>query len=544
LLALCALLVGSVALPASAQPAARPHHAAHVLLVSVDGLHQTDLDWYVRHHPSSTLAAFVGGGAEYTQASTPFPSDSFPGMVAQVTGGDPRTTGVYYDVSYNHALLPPGTTDCTAAHPGTAVAYDESIDADPSSIDAGEGLSGLPGSILSMTASPQTLINAKALPVDPHTCLPVYPNSYLKVNTVFEVAKQHGLRTAWSDKHPAYEILDGPSGAGIDDLFTPEINSNADTSGNDWTTVNALTQQYDSYKVQAVRNEIDGYDHSRTHHVGVPAIFGLNFQTVSTAEKLPASGGLAGGYLSDGVTPGPLLAGALDYIDTELTALVHELRAQHLLGSTTVIVSAKHGQSPQDGAALKRIDDGAVLDALNAAWRAAGHTTDLVAGSIDDDAMLLWLSDRSRVATGFAKRFLLAYHGDGTGADGSAKATDLAARPVAYTQAGLARIQAGTDAARFIGVPAGDARVPDLIGIVQHGVVYTGGTKKIAEHGGNDPQDRHVPLVVWGAGTSHLHWSGAVETTRIAPTILHLLGIAPAQLQAVRIQHTRVLPGL
>ena len=34
----------------------------------------------------------------------------------------------------------------------------------------------------------------------------------------------------------------------------------------------------------------------------------MNFQTVSTAEKLPTSDGLAGGYNADGY-PGPLLAG-------------------------------------------------------------------------------------------------------------------------------------------------------------------------------------------------------------------------------------------
>jgi len=35
-----------------------------------------------------------------------------------------------------------------------------------------------------------------------------------------------------------------------------------------------------------------------------------------------------------------------------------------------------------------------------------------------------------------------------------------------------------------------------------------------------------------------------VETTQIAPTILALLGLNPGALQAVRIEHTRVLPGL
>jgi len=33
-----------------------------------------------------------------------------------------------------------------------------------------------------------------------------------------------------SDKHPAYEILNGPSGTGVQDMFTPEINSDAPTS--------------------------------------------------------------------------------------------------------------------------------------------------------------------------------------------------------------------------------------------------------------------------------------------------------------------------
>ena len=47
--------------------------------------------------------------------------------------------------------------------------------------------------------------------------------------------------------------------------------------------------------MQAILNEIDGYDHCGTHRVGAPAIFGMNLQTVSTAEKLPTSDGLAGG---------------------------------------------------------------------------------------------------------------------------------------------------------------------------------------------------------------------------------------------------------
>ena len=84
--------------------------------------------------------------------------------------------------------------------------------------------------------------------------------------------------------------------------------------------------QYDSYKVQAVLNWIDGYNHQRTQKVGVPAIFGMNFQTVSTAEKLPTSDGLAGGDLPGTTTPGPLLRRALQYVNDKLQTMVRRSR--------------------------------------------------------------------------------------------------------------------------------------------------------------------------------------------------------------------------
>ena len=284
------------------------HDGRHVLLLSVDGMHQSDLSWYISHHRTSALAKLARSGVSYTSAQTPVPSDSFPGLLAQVTGGSPRSTGVYYDFSYNPTLLAPGTTSCANTPPGTTVAFDESIDQDPSSIDSGQGLAGLPESILAMTSNPVTVIDPSKLPVDPVTCKPVYPHQYLKVNTVFEVARDAGLRTAWTDKHPAYDLVNGPSGAGVQDLFTPEINSDATGYSGDWTSDNLATQQYDAYKVQSVLNEIDGYDHSRTTKVGTPAVFGMNFQSVSTGEKLPTSQGEPGGYLADGVTPGPVLS--------------------------------------------------------------------------------------------------------------------------------------------------------------------------------------------------------------------------------------------
>ena len=271
--------------------------------------------------------------------------------------------------------------------------------------------------------------------------------------------------------------------------------------------------------------------------MGVPAIFGMNFQTVSTAEKLPTSDGLTGGYLPGGTVPGPLLSRALDYINTEVGAMVAEIRAHGLAGSTALIISAKHGQSPTDPNDLARVDDGPIIDGINAAWQSAHPSAgNLVAFAVDDDVMLMWLSDTSQAACDFVKHYLLTH---------SAAGNNIGGNPITVQSSGLRRVYAGAASAALFGVPPGEPRHPDIVGIAQHGVVYTGGKGKIAEHGGDDQQDRNVPILVVLPGLHHGQVIGApVETTQIAPTILTMLGMSPDELRAVRIEHTRVLPGL
>lgn len=544
---------------------------SHVLLISVDGLHQTDLEWYVRNHPGSELAKLAGGGVEYTSAHTPVPSDSFPGMLGPVTGGEPRATGVYYDAEFNHNLISPGSS-CRAGQSTTGglVHYDESIDQDPGSIDAGQGLSGLPGhpgandgimQMESVTSNPLLVINPASLPLDPSNgCQPVWPSQYLQVNTVFNVLNDHGLRTAWSDKHPAYSILDGPSGNGIDDLFTPEINSNAShpdgtpykqavnpSKRADWTQDNAATRQYDSYKVQAVLNQIEGYNHSHTSHPGIPTIFGMNFQTISTAEKLPLSEGTAGGpvlnggYLPGTNTPGPLLRDALGWLDRQLRAMADELVKQGQAGSTAIILSAKHGQSPVDPNQLVRIDDGPIIDAINSAWSArTGDPNPLVGDSTNDDAVMMWLTDRSDEAARFVRHWLWTHPATATTYNPAHPAQPGPSVTLAHS--GLVRVFTGEEAARYFGVSRRNPRNPNVWGIVRNGVVYTGGTGKIAEHGGANPENRDVPLLIYAPDTLGPGTVGQwVETTQIAPTILALLGLDPDQLAAVRQEGTPVL---
>ena len=95
------------------------------------------------------------------------------------------------------------------------------LDRNLNSIDAGAGIPnlypGLPTSVLALPGSvsqiEQRMIDPGQLPISPATCKPVYPRQYLRVNTIFQVAHDAGMRTAWADKHAAYELISGHTGA-------------------------------------------------------------------------------------------------------------------------------------------------------------------------------------------------------------------------------------------------------------------------------------------------------------------------------------------
>ena len=418
----------------------------HILLISVDGMHQSDLDWYVANHPNSELARLATGGAEYTDAQTADPSDSAPTGTGLMTGADPKLTGIYYDDEYSHGVFPPGTTKCTGPVPGGNVIYDspdDKLPAVPDLLKNGSGntfpafdedgsiypggLTTNPALIMNLTPHPQSGLNPATYPVDPETCQPIQPWDFLGVNTIFQVIHNAGMRTAWSDKHAIYTSFNGPgsNGRSIDDFFGPEIDSQAvEPNGvpypddGAWTDDNAATKQYDSYKVQAVINWINGYGHSgHGPKAGTPAIYGMNFQVVSTAEKLKSSPAvligpnahgkytegpsLPGGYVTVNgeQVPGPLLRSALDWVNDALQRMAGMIRADGEAGSTAIILTAKHGQSPLNNNQLQRIDDGPIIAGVNAAWAVhhPGNKT-LAVQEADDDGLLWWLSDRSQAA--------------------------------------------------------------------------------------------------------------------------------------------------
>jgi len=586
--AAAAAIAPAIADAAHAGPAhvSGPAHAGstksaskHVLLISIDGMHQSDLDWYIAHHPSSTLAKLTRSGAEFTNAETSNPSDSDPGGTALMTGGNPKTTGVYYDVEYSHKVDEAGAA-CTPGQPATGgdVIYDSPDDAlasvpdflNPSngsfpSFDENgsiyaKGLDTNPGAIMNLKNDASSF-NPSTFPVDPATCKPITPWDYLGDNTIFQVIHNAGMRTAWSDKHAVYMSFEGPgsNGKSIDDYFGPEIDSQAvEPNGvpypqdDDWAHIEAATKQYDGYKVQAILNEIDGRDHSGTTQVGTPAIFGMNFQALSVAQKIrstPAnliknadgtystSAPQAGGYqwVNGRLVPGPVVSSALGYVDAQLGRMVAQIHKDGLSNSTSIIVTAKHGQSPQDPNKLVTVPDGPIIDAINAAWQQTHpDNAKLIVAGTDDDLWQSYLSDNSQAADDFVKSYLW---------DHTAQGYDVNKNAVTVQHSGLAQIWAGADAANFFGVSVDNGHYPDVFGKVQEGVVYSGPTK-LAEHGGMNTGDRHVMMVVDGPGIRHEVQSQSVETTQVAPTVLSLLGLDPAQLTAVQTEGTQVLPGL
>jgi hypothetical protein len=202
--------------------------------------------------------------------------------------------------------------------------------------------------------------------------------------------------------------------------------------------------------------------------------------------------------------------------------MVAELKAQNELSSTEIIVTAKHGQSPIDPSKLAKIGHAETKVVTNAGVAIAQTT--------DDDISLMWLQDQSQVTT--AVNALLA---DQAGAN--------TAR-VQYVLSGQAL------ADRF-NSPLVDPRTPDLIVQPIPGTIYSGSIAKVAEHGGFATDDTHVALIVVnGARLTGSHDSGGgnvvndkVTTAQVAPTVLAALGLNPGKLDAVRIEHTQVLPG-
>src|SRR5712692_1094701 len=462
-----------------------PFTARRVLLLSIDGLHAVDLAIFVRSHPNSALAQLSSSGVTYTEASTSKPSNSFPGLLSIVTGGSPISTGVWYEGAYARSLSPPGSNCKTV---GTEVIWSNSLDRDKKVLDAGGG------------------IDPAKLPLDPSKgCVPVYPHSFLRVNTIFEVTHSAGMRTGWIDKHPSYEMVSGPSGMGVDDLYTPEIGSaTRDVKGQ---------EAYDDVKVQAILNEIEGQDHAGKVSVGVPALFGMAFQVFRFAQVTPT-----GGYTDASGTPSAPLLDAIEHTDQSIGKMVRALKARGLSDSTLIIITAKHAQAPIDRSKRRIVDDTIIPNLVNIV------KSGLVALSYaDGNITSIWLTDQSQAG----------------------KVAETLSQPPNQSAAGIQKVFWGESLKLMTNDPVLDARVPDLVVIPNLGAIYApAGDTILAAHGGFSEEDTHVALLLSSPRLKALMIKTPVETTQIAPTILKALGLNPWALQALEKEETSILPRL
>jgi hypothetical protein len=522
---LLAVAVLTTSLVAQKKPADGGIGISHVLLISVDGLHALDVARFVERHPHSALAELSRHGVTYSNARTPANSDSFPGLLALVTGGSPITHGLFYDVSYDRALFDPTDTTCSGK-PGNTMVFDESIDVYNSA--------GVSLNVIDPTKLPRGL--------DAHgKCVPVYPHNAIRSNTIFEVVKAAGGVTAWADKHPAYDLVNGPSGRGVDDLYTPEITN---APGFDNTISVVCTAQNDLLKVQGVLNQIHGLRHDGMPGLGVPTVFGMNFQAVSVGQKLEkdnASGGCAGdtdpkingqpgGYKDGSGTPTAVLAYGLQKTDDALAAMIQALKDEHIYESTVLLVTAKHGQSPINPTKVNKpghfadlvaqLPDASTNPGGIAIAKAAACSTGPCGFVQDDDIALIWLPDQSQT---------------------KAVASYLNANAGALF---IDEVLAGDELKLKFNSPLTDSRVPDIIVQPEYGTIYTGSTKKNAEHGGFSFGDTNVGLIVSNPDLRSRVVKTPVATSQVAPTILEILGIDPQALKSVRVEHTPVLPGL
>jgi arylsulfatase A-like enzyme len=208
---------------------------------------------------------------------------------------------------------------------------------------------------------------------------------------------------------------------------------------------------------------------------------------------------------------------------------VSALAQRHLLDSTLIIITAKHGQSPIDPARyVAQLNVGSspatVLAQANCIPFSESPLNTSGLGPTEDDISLIWLSSSCSIPSAVSII--------------EQSASDLA----------IDEIFVGDTLTTMFNAPGippdGDSRTPDFIVQPNVGHTYSGSTKKQAEHGGFAFDDTNVMLLVsspWIKPKTEHAW---VETMQVAPTILRALGLDPNALDAVREEGTRSLPDL
>jgi hypothetical protein len=455
----------------------------HAIVISIDGAHAIDLALYAKNNPQSAIAQLQQRAITFSNARQPLLGDSTPGLLSIMTGGSPAATGLMYSPFYDRSLSPPASN---CAVKGASYYVDEKWVKDMKREDSGGG------------------IDPDKLPRDAAKgCTPVYPHQLMRVNTVFEVVKAAGRRTAWIDQHEMYnDLLRGPSGGGLVESIALE------RKGVPQSLEGFMGQ--DGRRVDLLLRQIRGQDASGKA-VGAPAVFGMGFISFGAVQK-------SAGYKDGDATLTEPLKEALDFVDGSVGRVVAELKARKLYDSTMIVLTAKHGQSPIDVKQRRVIDRNVIREAVN------GVAPGLLAHGSLDSIGLIYLKDASR--TGEV----------------------VAALRAKASEAGIQKIYAGEQLQQLM--PLRDSRTPDILVQPQLGAFYTEDVEGdaaralLAEHGGMIDEDTHVPLIVSFPGAKASVNRAQVQTSQVAPTVLAALGLKPGALKAVQLEGTPVLPGV
>ncbi len=373
-------------------------------------------------------------------------------------------------------------------------------------------------------------------------CAPVYHWNFVRTNTIFSVAHAAGGYTAWIDKHASYSFTAGPGGTGLNDYYSPEVDSAVvplpgiktangascstipDPNANltSWTNSFANIQCYDALKVNALLNEIAGKTHMGAP-ARVPELFGMNFQAVYIGQSVyePTVG--AGGYQNAEALPSTALLSAIEFVDKSIGEIVSALKTAGIYENTLLIITAKHGESPIDP--TRYVADGANTPATllgTAIPFSESPLNPTGIGATEDDVSVLWLAKGASVSA----------------------AVDLLETNAAAI--GLGEIYYGPTLALNYNVgglgPGQDPRSPDIIVTPNTGVTYSGSTTMIGDHGGFGHDDTNVMLLVTNPRFTAQTIAATTRTAQVAPTILKALGLDPKSLDAVQAEATQVLP--
>jgi arylsulfatase A-like enzyme len=222
------------------------------------------------------------------------------------------------------------------------------------------------------------------------------------------------------------------------------------------------------------------------------------------------------GYRDANATPSAGLMDALDHTDQSVGKITAALKIAHLLDSTLIILTAKHGDVPIDPAKLQLAD----LDLIPRIVNSIDPSL-LLNAEQDGSIAMLWLKDHAR--------------------------TDevVAAIRSKQKEAGIQEIFWGESLKLLFNDPQKDPRMPDIVMQPNFGTIYADPKDGfIEEHGGFTDEDTHVPLLISLPRFRKREIKSPVRTAQIAPTILDQLGLDPHALQAVVIEMTPTLPAL